>query len=377
MLPEYGYEAAWSYWIPASFANSSDILTQWIPIPEGTTDTNNGSVLDYYPSAFLTVQIPYLDSISSGSIHACSVDARWALGDNVAMHVRDASTENFIQHGEIMSTVSTLPARGFAPIDDGTWSKVAIDLDWLYTLTPLLRNASLPQSRTEPGWTSLASILVRAGFDNSTGLVSFWGDLRSSIEGAVAILVVEGMARIGLSGNGGRINHFTDVDNLINYLPNMNDAWNALLMDGVAVLPPGDIDSANLTQLHWGLTVSGYSYLADSAAYYLALVVLFSYIAVAVAHIAYRLYTRRSSEAWHSFEEILALSQNSPPAPQALKNTSAGIRRNATLRRRVKIRAVTDENHVHGGEELQLLFDLGAEDGYEMVAVNTAYGAAD
>jgi hypothetical protein len=378
VLPEYEYVEYWYYNVSASLGTSSSILTQWVPISEGATNTNRGVSVSYYPSGFLSVQIPHPGSANNGTVLACSVDARWALGDNIATHVRDTSSENFIQHGEIKSTNRSSIAVGFAPLNDGTWNKIAIDLDWLYTLTPLLGNETQfpAESRSKPGWTSLASMLTTAGFDNKTSLVSEWIDIRSPVEGAIAILLVEGLARIGLSQNGGRENHFSDAIQIPNFPSDLKEGWNSLLKnDGKALLPPPGVDPTNLTKLQWTITVSGLSYLADSTAFYLALTVLFIYLAVAFGHIFHSLFTRRSSAAWHSFEDMMVLSHSSQPAPSVLRNTSAGIRSHKTFESTVRIKVAKGQRRVQEEEELQLLFGQVSDMEYESVAVGRAYGA--
>jgi len=45
-----------------------------------------------------------------------------------------------------------------------------------------------------------------------------------------------------------------------------------------------------------------------------------------------------------------------------MKNTSAGIRHNGTMRKLVKIRVIKDEKATVGQEALQLLFDRDPKD---------------
>jgi hypothetical protein len=311
----------------------------------------------------------------------CSIDARWALGNHIITEVfnQDAN-RNLDQHGEILSIFVNplLDGYGFNPVNDGTWSRVAMDLDWLYTLTPVL-NSPLSQSQeytSGPRWTSLASLLQDSGFDNRTGLVEEWASIRSPIEGVIAMLVAEGMARVGMSDNGGQAQRLDWVNTpgaVLNLYENEDDSLNALLQNGVAVLPPRGVSASKLTQLHWDVTAYGFFYKANSVAYYLALTVLFSYVIFALVHIIYCLYTRHSSEAWDTYEELLTLCHNSTPLPESMANTSAGIGCHGTLRRSVKLRAASGPERT-GLEEIQLLFDLKSEDDYRKIEVDKAYG---
>ena len=192
--------------------NCSTILTQWIPIPQTPLKRSINYILSY-PSTFLTIQIP--QNAENCTSYACAVDARWALGEAVLSNV---AQDNSLQSGLVTSKdeANYAPPR-FSPIDDGTWKQVKPDLDWLYGLTPFLsslESPSPPQKRDLPGWTSLASILVSAGFDNSTSLIKGderWDGITSSLESVIAILVTEGMARIGLTANAEAEIYYADA----------------------------------------------------------------------------------------------------------------------------------------------------------------------
>ena len=74
---------------------------------------------------------------------------------------------------------------------------------------------------------------------------------------------------------------------------------------------------------------------------------------------------------------MLVLSQDSVPAPVALRNTSAGIGTHETYRRMVKVRAAVGGKVVSGQETVQVLYELdGREVGYEKARLDEAYGAA-
>ncbi len=75
-------------------------------------------------------------------------------------------------------------------MDDSTWRRLQIDLDWLNTLIPPLTNI-------KSGYISLAALLTDMGIDNSTGIIVNWGDVSSVLEAVVAALVADDMSRQG------------------------------------------------------------------------------------------------------------------------------------------------------------------------------------
>ena len=147
--------------------------------------------------------------------------------------------------------------------------------------------------------------------------------------------------------------------------------------DGIVITPPAGVDINNLTKLRWDLTISGYAYKADSIGFTLAIVVLLTYVALALAHLIYSFHSYQSSCAWSSFEDIVALSHSSQPDPQALRKTSAGVSCHSTLQRKVRIRVAKGRKRITGHEQLQLLFDDVLEDEYSMVASGKEYGTID
>ena len=251
--------------------------------------------------------------------------------------------------------------QGFLPINDGTWTTVSISSEWLAALTPLAD----PDAE---GFTTFASALEAAGVDTSTGFMprGNWRAIRAGIESLLATTVADGMSRIGLDNN----------EIAIEYVPKDIDAQ--ILGDGEAIVPPdgGDKALANLTQVHWQITVSGYAYKADETAHYLALFVLFAHLAFAIAHIIYVLFTRTAPVAWGTSEELIVLSQNSPPASTTLENTCAGIQSRKTFRRVIRIRALKEEARSPGVETLHMVFEDDYDGSkYEAVKLNKAYGS--
>ena len=308
---------------PEFYPNSSVITTRWLQKQTGADLTYNHTTIDYYPSAFMTIQIPYPGSTTQGTVFTCSVDARWAEGNNVGTNV-DSTTDIFLQHGEVDSNAAMFAWTDMIiPVDDGTWRTVDLDISWLQALTPALNRSANTESTDTlqlPGWTTLSYLFQQAGYDNSTGDVNHFSDLGQFTEMILALLVADGMSRIGLTQNSGTVNQIGAFGtNYIPWLPDWNSVVSALLSGGSAISPPDPMDGPT-TSLDWTVFIDGYSYSADSNAYYLALTVVFLYMALALTHILYTLCKRWFSDCWDEMPEMLALSHNSAPS-ELLKNT--------------------------------------------------------
>lgn len=330
-------------------------------------DTVNDTT--FLPSAFLSIQIPALEpSPASGTVFACSIDARWAPGKNIATDGGPFS--RFSQHSEITNfrepqVLDPASRDGFLPKDDGSWTTVRIEPAWLNTLTPSI-------STTASNYTTLSAFLESIDARNATGWMKSYNDISAGVEGILANLVADAMSRIGYSANAAPESMRWNGDVLASPSPYNNIFPRSAIN---AFLPPPDTPPAALTQLSWSVTIAGYAYGADSLAYYLSLAVLFAHAALAMAHVAYRVCTQRSAECWDSWEELLVLAWMSKPPSEreggALRNTCAGIGSARTMRTRMRVR-VADEKGGREGVEMV----VGDEDGEgEKVVENVSYGA--
>ena len=190
-LPEYGVRLDLSYLIETNTLIASNISTQWVTVPKRARLSDDPYTVDV-PSAFLMVQIPDLNTNETGTTFTCSVDARWAVGTYSGGPVGDINAD-YVQTATIKNTrpfASDLEGYqyNFLPIDDGSWRRVQIGIDWLYALTPPLGNNT-------SGWTSLAALLTETGMDNRTGILTDWGDVPSMLETIIATLIADGMSR--------------------------------------------------------------------------------------------------------------------------------------------------------------------------------------
>ena len=257
----------------------------------------------------------------------------------------------------------------FLPIDDGSWKRVKIEMDWLSNLTPLLGNST-------SGWTSLAVLLSDMGMDNSTGAIVKWDDVTSILETVVATLVADGMSRQGYAANGGSSTHFSDSLSLLPW-DNSASSRESILTGAYKFPPPAGVT----TLLKWSVVVGGYAYRADSVAYYLALTVLFLHATLALCHMVYMLRKRVYCDEFDSFIGLMVLAAKSgmpvhSGAVDVFENASSGIDRYRTMGTKVRVMAkATSAGNVGSHEDVKILFGnekLGAE--YQALKSNEVYG---
>ena len=377
------------YLINTSFPQTSTVATAWLKPPAAEPlALSNGSITSYAPSAFLSVWLPASNNSSSGSAWTCTIDARFAPGLNIGNHLGDQTNigSDFITVGSLTDTrapnVSDPTGKGFLPRQDGQWKVADLDIEWLNNLTP-----SYPMNATQvvipsngSTQTTLAAILQGAGIDNRTGAVGDWGEVRSPIESMIASVIVDGMSRIGYSVNGGNLDDVAAQMNQAGFELEPSTLFNAFLNGKASIPPSWTNDTSNLTRLEWTATIAGYAYKADSLAYFLALALLFGHATLATAHISYRVYTARSSDAWASSSELLVLAQQSVPAKHAWGNTCAGIQRGTTFQQNLRLRVIRNDAHDAriAREELQLIVGedqwTDEANGFEKVDPDRRYG---
>jgi hypothetical protein len=84
--------------------------------------------------------------------------------------------------------------------------------------------------------------------------------------------------------------------------------------------------------------VSGYAMTPQNWFDYVAIILLLTHVFLAFAHTIWSLWRGETSEAWDTIPELVALSQQSPPAPAPLlDNTCAGARSMRTMGHVVRV----------------------------------------
>lgn len=382
--------------LPTNFSYSAQIETQWIEMPQIAL-LNNGSVTDYLPSAFMNIALPNQTNSSMGTVLTCSVDARWVMGRYKGGPIAPGS----FSHSSTRY-VQAVDLQGTDPF--GNMSRpIQMDIDWLSNLTPATSNDTTS--------TTLAAILTAMDLNslgnltNSTALVS--QVVPALAETVVAAVVADGMSRVGYTAliQAGPQDFYLPVEPSRSIWPRF--------MAGKYKFPrpssPGPF-----TELDWTVEVSGLAYRVDSNAYKLALAVLFTHAALALAHFAYVVcnhvfgHTRDSflgsvCDTWDSFLGFVVLAARSGAGSNAsvansaggrrdtatlFKNAGAGIERYRTMETEVRIRS----KQTHGtnnpvvqagatgasGQQVEILFGRDentlARAGFRTLEVGKAYG---
>ena len=115
---------------------------------------------------------------------------------------------------------------------------------------------------------------------------------------------------------------------------------------------------------------SGYGYAANNPSIQLALAILFAYGIIAIAHIAFSLYTGFCSSAWDSLPEVVALALTSRP-PAELQNTCAGIQSIKVFEHRVRVAPTPGDDT---SDHIELLFPSSGVTNSPIVQTNKLYG---
>ena len=340
-LPEFGAPLLEDYGIKPSFSRSPQISAQWIRVPK-TIPLSNGSITTDVPSAFLSVMIPHdisnttggtsittantanktgNTSNTTGTVFTCSVDARWAMANYRGEPIQ--TDPNLYTLSAVLEHLQPQPG-------DTSWRRVQIDRDWLENLTP-------PLNESKSGWNTLAASLTDIGMENITAIVVDPDAMSLTLESVTSSFVADGMSRQGYSANGGSMSNASGELSLLPW-DGSTSSRDSILSGTYSSPRPG----GPATRLKWSVIVSGYAYLADSTAYYLALTVLFVHAALALGHTAYVLKTRVFCDAWDSFVNIIVLAATSGLAvgdSNLFKNTGGGIDGYRTMSTNVRIRA--------------------------------------
>lgn len=241
----------------------------------------------------------------------------------------------------------------WTPVGEGqslspTNGRIALGKGWLKLLTP-------PTPAPGPGamgWSpsTIESILESAGLaystrdwdgttlteDPPTPDLSVRGRT-TLLEAIICSVLVDGLSRFGshrVFNTTGPISQWP----LAMYapLPNLNEQ---ILANQTAFETPA-VPSTDLTTLHTSMEITGFAF-RRSLAGFLAMAVLLTHIAIATAHTIWVLWNKRTSHSWSTVSELIALSQNSQPASDALSNTGAGIHNSTTFANVAKIRVRT------------------------------------
>lgn len=324
-------------WFASATGNGTTTGLTWISLPEATFGQSTIGAVVALPSVTGT-NLP-------DQVLTCTVDARWA---------NSTATISFLG-GPLI--VSGAPDAWFLDgrlkqQQDGnfTWQQVKMTPDWAQRLNTVVDASGRTAFNT-----------LSSSSSNFKGLSQTDSPL-NVVEAILAVMIVEGMARIGNTALtlGSLVNPvqkqwarelfpkgtFGSGGSAFNFTPNATDQF---------------------VRLEMKTRVNGYGYGITTASA-LSSAVLIIYSLIAVSYVVYTIFfSRTTSDSWHSITELIALAVNSEPTA-ALHNTGAGISCMSTLRQRVAVGVA--------GDQLQLLFSGEVEEhrgSIASVAPNTYY----
>ncbi|KAL8911390.1 MAG: hypothetical protein Q9171_003436 [Xanthocarpia ochracea] len=244
-----------------------------------------------------------------------------------------------------ISFEAAYPSAGQALLNGlpNTKNAIAVDEDWLDTLTPTVGKGRPGYQEWQPttieGILSSAHLIEGLFVNNDHFPIDLWNNERSKLlMSIVGSVFTDGLARVGIEDafdqtgppTAWRPAGFTKTE----------DFDDAVLRGRKAVQLP---ETGNTTELPVKFSISGLSYRL-TVVQFLAMAVLVLHILIALAHVGWILMKRESSGCWDSVIELLVLAQNSQPAPTALVNTAAGIKFSVTFSKQVAIRSRTDDH---------------------------------
>jgi hypothetical protein len=319
-------------WFASATSNGPSL--SWIELPESTFgQTSIGAIAALPPSNV---------SDTPGQVLACTIDARWANA---------TATATFLKGPRV---VAGLPDDWFTTgryqlnsKHQLTWPQVKITPDWAQHINPVIEELGM----------SVFSML-----SNSVGRLN---DISSApysinaVEGILAVMLADGMSRTSnLATIQGSLKGFDSNQWMQEILPGSK-----VYGDGSSAFNysynPGD----QFAELKMKVAVNGYGY-GYSTATFLSCLVLIIYSFIALVYVAHSTcVSQKTSSAWESITEMLALAKNSAPS-SSLYNTGAGISSLSTLKKNVKIRP--NDEHLEMVFEDEDTYDRTGEENVEI-----------
>ncbi|KPM42359.1 hypothetical protein AK830_g4230 [Neonectria ditissima] len=296
------------------------------------------------------------------NLQACTIDPRWASGKTIIdENVRTAKYDFAADQGRSLmdSELKTIEFGwgGFAPPNDGTWRRIEISNEWFDSLgaeTPLDAQSQGNTSSTETTIESILNVVAPNGLGEEGATLM--------LEFALAVVVVDGISR---SSSHRTSNYSAMLE------PVVSSQWSGQLAKSFMRLGgpkeafhPANAD--NLARLTMQVTLHGFVMAAVGWFDYLCICVLLCHALIAIAHTAWVLWWRRTSDAWESITELMALSLNSErpgrTGEDGFDNTSAGVRTWVPIRQLGWVEASAQKavaTATDRPEQLQLRFGRG------------------
>jgi hypothetical protein len=308
------------------------LRSAWVELPPEFGSATAGLALQFVGSN---------ETVSRRAM-GCTVDARWAQGDNWATSSQPAwqweraATLVPTRASPSQTRYFDVPQGLFLPTNDSTWRRISATPEYLQGLAPILNSST--------NMTTLESILVNSipnlsinsmpnpfkaaiNISDPISLIPF-------IEHVISTIVADGLARTG------------------SYLQRpASESLDGLLFDGATVVSGWSLEPQNSSlvkstaSMRMETSVDGYAYIISGFTAYIAVASLLLHTMIALLHIFWILWKRQTSSAWDRISELVALAQNSRPAEDVLWNTAGGITKMRTFAITGKV-IITDEEKV-------------------------------
>jgi hypothetical protein len=145
------------------------------------------------------------------------------------------------------------------------------------------------------------------------------------------LFFINALSRIGLSNQVSGLRSASYAAHLL-----APDIYAETLIGGSEIYDARD-PSTPFTRAYYEQHKYGTAWALGDTGQYFGLTLLFLHVALAVIHTAVLCWTKRSSAAWDSINELVILAYNSATKPDAFVNSSSGVEYSRTLLRRVRI----------------------------------------
>ncbi|KAJ4256090.1 hypothetical protein NW762_009166 [Fusarium torreyae] len=260
-------------------------------------------------------------------MQGCSVDARWAKG-------KTEITENYIsvkydfgadQPRSLVDSevdVAGFGWGGFVPPKDGTWRRINVSAQWLDALNPEIPGVDEDEASLGAGRQTTIESIIEASAHGPLGVQE------STLlrELALAVTVVDGLSR---SSSYRTANYSSMFEPLVSEPWYKSSARSLVRLGG----PKNTLEAREATdkaELKMQMQLHGYAMSVVGWFDYLCIVVLLTHALIALTHSIWIVWHERTSDAWESMTELMALCLNSErpdlTGEDGLSNTSAGVR---------------------------------------------------
>ncbi|KAL2822272.1 hypothetical protein BDW59DRAFT_149635 [Aspergillus cavernicola] len=310
----------------------------------------------------------------------CTVDARWAKATSIIEaspngdllghdYVRD-QTRNVVKTELKSSSYIQTGLNQFHPEDKGSWKHIRIQPDWFDLLSPRVSNASLFNTSTlnpdylrqenAPDPTLLERLLGLYDLPTADEQNPYITGLRIvAMEVAISMFFTDGLSRCGAHRHRETWRLFPAWD-YNHWFETTEQQARTMVRKGdpVETYPmPEVLEGRGATRMVMRAKFFGYALTPMNWFDYLSIALLLTHILLAAVHTIWSLWRGETSEAWDTIPELVALSQQSPPAhTPLLDNTCAGARSMRTMRRVVRVETAAKITGGVAKEALHLTF---------------------